>query len=810
MMSVVALAASADEYTDPRTNVVYTYEPGKSTALVKAGYIDFIKRGPDSRLTQVNHSGCPDATGDVVILDRFTVGAEVYVVTGIGEDAFLNNKNIKSVIIPETVTDIGTGAFSYCDSLTTVKLPDHLTRIADKLFRGCRQLVSAVIPSSVTSIGSYAFQSCSSLSNIALPASLSFVGVYAFNSTPWYDALFEEAPEGPFYIGSILFGYKGDKPTGELVIKEGTTCVCYAAFSSCDGLTSITFPESIAYVDEYAFNDCTGLTAVNITNLAAWCNIDFLEGLFSNSSNPLCYAHHLYLNGKEVTDLVIPEGVTHIGNFAFDYCTSLTSVTIPNGVTSIGVGAFMGCESMTSVTIPPSVDIIDGVAFIWCYNLNAVHISDLAAWCGLSFYNADNPLRYGAHLYLNGKEVTDLVIPEGVTSVCDGAFMRCSHLTSVTIPEGVTSIGEYAFYSCWSLDSVISWVEKPFDIDNNVFERYNDETNQTSFTSATLYVPKGCKARYEATEGWKNFTHIVEIESTVIGDANGDGNLTVADMTAIAHYVLGHTLEGFSETAADANQDGQVNVADYTAVAHLLLYGSIERPANARVDNVGAGPVPARCPEGHKEELRFGTGDIAELENTVYIAPVTVISGEEAVLSVRMKNSVDVEGFQFTLTLPEGVSVVRDAEGFAEASLSTERTTKEGTNTFATSLLPDGTLKVLAASTNGSAISAGDGEVCTIKVHVDADMAEGDYTLQLSDVAISDANAQSHDVALVEVTLTVNEASGISATLNDQGETINEPFFDLQGRRMDSSIFNSQSSIQKKGVYINGGKKYVR
>ena len=254
------------------------------------------------------------------------------------------------------------------------------------------------------------------------------------------------------------------------------------------------------------------------------------------------------------------------------------------------------------------------------------------------------------------------------------------------------------------------------------------------------------------------------------GDANGDGNLTVADMTAIAHYVLGYTLEGFSETAADANQDGQVNVADYTAVAHLLLYGSIERPANARVDNVGAGPVPARCPEGHKESLRAGTGpaptpatDTTMLDNTVYISPATAIAGKEAVLSVCMKNAVEAEGFQFTLTLPEGVSVVRDAEGFAEASLSTERTTKEGTNTFATSLQPDGTLKVMGASTNGSAIKAGDGEVCTVRIKVDADMAEGDYTLQLSDVAISDTNAKSYDVEPLEATLTVHEASGISA-----------------------------------------------
>jgi len=173
-----------------------------------------------------------------------------------------------------------------------------------------------------------------------------------------------------------------------------------------------------------------------------------------------------------------------------------------------------------------------------------------------------------------------------------------------------------------------------------------------------------------------------------------------------------------------------------------------------------------------------------------------------------MKNAVDAEGFQFTLTLPEGMSVVRDAEGFAEASLSTERTTKEGTNTFATSLQPDGTLKVMGASTNGTAIKAGDGEVCTVRIKVNANMVEGDYALLLSDVAISDTRAQSHDVAQVETTLTVSEASGISAALNDKGEMINEKCFDLQGRKIENS--KSVNSKFRKGVYIQDGRKYVR
>lgn len=295
-----------------------------------------------------------------------------------------------------------------------------------------------------------------------------------------------------------------------------------------------------------------------------------------------------------------------------------------------------------------------------------------------------------------------------------------------------------------------------------------------------------------------NYTSAIVVYDLDLGDANGDGNVTVADMTAIAHHVLGNTPEGFSPKAADANQDGLVNVADYTAVAHLLLYGSIERPASARSMltiglRAGRGAAPAEA-------------DIAELENTVYIAPASAIAGEEAVLSVRMKNAVDAEGFQCTLTLPEGVSVVRDAEGFAEATLSTERTTKEGMNTFATSLLPDGTLKVMGASTNGSAITAGDGEVCTVRIKVSADMAEGDYALLLSDVAISDTRAKSHNVEQMETTLTVSEASAISEIVNRK--SVNSKSFDLQGRQLSNSKW-SDSQI-KKGVYIQDGKKYVK
>lgn len=193
--------------------------------------------------------------------------------------------------------------------------------------------------------------------------------------------------------------------------------------------------------------------------------------------------------------------------------------------------------------------------------------------------------------------------------------------------------------------------------------------------------------------------------------------------------------------------------------------------------------------------------DISQLNNVLYINRTEAISGNSVTLSVNMKNSVQAEGFGFDLYLPTGVTVAKDTDGFPEAYLSTMRTTARKTNTFESAIRSDGSLRVFAASTNGSVISGNDGEVCTVVVNISSDMEEGEYPIILREITISDVNAQSHDVDMVKSTLVVRKsATGINTIDNDQWTK--DTWFTINGIRL-------KDKPTKKGIYIHNGKKVI-
>lgn len=190
-----------------------------------------------------------------------------------------------------------------------------------------------------------------------------FYAVSPSGHTLYYDII-----EGGVAVAAGHHGITGSLTIPSSVVNNGVTYSVIAigdyAFvengydtDNNPGMTSVTIPNSVTSIGGWAFYGCEGLTSVNYTGtIAQWCNLEFIDG----ATNPTYYSHSLNINGSPITNLVIPDSVTSIGDYAFVFCSGLTSVTIPNSVTSIGDSAFAYCSGMADITFegqfPPAIN----------------------------------------------------------------------------------------------------------------------------------------------------------------------------------------------------------------------------------------------------------------------------------------------------------------------------------------------------------------------------------------------------------------------------------------------------------------------
>ena len=324
----------------------------------------------------------------------------------------------------------------------------------------------------------------------------------------------------------------------ELQYFTGLTSIGNNTFNSCNGLTSITIPNSVTSIGNSAFIYCSGLTSITIPN-----SVTSIE-------------NYAFFSCSGLTSIVVEEGNGNYdsrGNCNAIIETALNKLlvgckntVIPNSVMSIDGYAFYGCSGLTSITIPNSVMSISNTAFSSCSGLTSIFVKegngnyDSRGNCNAIIETASNKLIAGCK---------NTVIPNSVTSIGNYAFYSCSGLTSITIPNSVTSIGNSAFYGS-GLTSVVVNISSPLTIKSSTF---------SNRANATLYVPKDRKSAYQTADYWKEFKAIKEFPDP---DVNQDGTVNVVDVVDIARFVVGTPRDLFVVFLADLNNSGEVNVAD--------------------------------------------------------------------------------------------------------------------------------------------------------------------------------------------------------------------------------------------------------
>lgn len=413
-------------------------------------------------------------------------------IENIGDYAFSDSEKLLKIKLPDSVVSISAHAFEKCDKLYSVTMPDGVEKIGDYAFYECMSLPLKDLPASLTSIGAHAFDYCKSIREITIPDSVNSIGDCAFYKCESLQKAFLPAslarygyrvfagcgmlesfvisPEcanfavtdGVLYTanGKTLVEYPYGKDTANVTISDGVEEIrAYSFFRTYEGyedddddlirtvnfnsvskigayafanrksLKKIDLPQQIKEVSATAFNQCTGIESFNVAKGGGYVSVGGV--LFSKDKKTIV----AYPCGKADTEYAIPEGVEHIGDYAFSYNVTLKSLTFAKSIRTVGNYAFYSAATFGSVVeFSENLESIGEYSFSRCMAVERFEFKD----------NTIKEIPKGAFEIIDG--AYDFVIPYGVTKIGEDAFRESGYLADIYIPETVTEIGDRAFY----------------------------------------------------------------------------------------------------------------------------------------------------------------------------------------------------------------------------------------------------------------------------------------------------------------------------------------------------------------------------
>ena len=596
-------------------------------------------------------------------------------VVAIGDRAFENRTDLRTVMIPDSVTEIGSCAFNNCTNLSNVTLSQNLKYMEGRAFGSCEKITKIEIPKSLEWCGSTLydygpFGDCTGLKTVIFENGTTEISSHLFEKCTGLEEI--NIPDSVTEIEDSAFS--GCVNLSKVNIPDTVTIIGEYAFDSCTNLTNVTLSKNLEHMEGRAFGNCEKITKIEIPKSLEWCGSTLYDygpfgdctGLktviFENGTTKIL--GHLFEKCTGLEEINIPNTVTVIENSAFSGCTKLEQVNFSNKLTKIESYGFSDCTSLKKITVPDSINSIGNSIFQNCTSLTEVHLSNALKEISSNTFNGCKKLTtinfpstlttIGDSAFYGCESLPEAILPSGVEKIESNAFKNCKSLKKAVVPDTVSSIGSSAFYGCEALTD-ITLGSKLKKIDNQTFYGcaalpsivlpYNVTTigdsafvnctkltqitvprNTTSIASnafsypkkMTMYGPSDCYAQtYASGKGIKYVTQ--DIHATSV-------SLDITEKTAERYddFQLTATIAPLNFTDAVVWTSSNEEVATVSDTGYVEICG-----VGTAVITVTAGNVKAACKitvpqlidwiEFDEDEIELKAGQTYQLKP--YISP---------------------------------------------------------------------------------------------------------------------------------------------------------------------------------------------